>query len=69
MPPADHSHLISAELPRTPGRRVADEGGAATVRLRDRDGHGGRWLRIVEALAAAWGVHPETTYVWAEIAV
>jgi anti-sigma regulatory factor (Ser/Thr protein kinase) len=47
---------------------VVDEGHNAAVKVRPAPSdRGGRGLRIVEQLAAAWGAHEGTTHVWAEL--
>jgi anti-sigma regulatory factor (Ser/Thr protein kinase) len=50
---------------------VIDEGRdqAAAVRQREGDETGGWGLRIVDQLAARWGVFEGTTHVWAELAL
>ena len=43
---------------------LSDEG--TNAQLDVRDGHG---LQIIEAVASAWGVHPGSTHVWAELLI
>jgi anti-sigma regulatory factor (Ser/Thr protein kinase) len=47
---------------------VIDQGEGAAIKVRPPSGaEGGRGLKIVEKLAAAWGAHEGTTHVWAEL--
>lgn len=50
---------------------VIDEGSgqAPTVRQEEPDESGGWGLRIVDQLAAQWGVFEGTTHVWADLAL
>jgi anti-sigma regulatory factor (Ser/Thr protein kinase) len=49
---------------------VIDEGEGAVVRIRE-DGTqlGGYGLKLVDAVAVAWGVSAGTTHVWAELRI